>query len=493
MRISYKLMFIVVLTLIEISITLWSVVELSKGATLHQLNSLHLKNSAIFSRQVSDFVSDIDTDIDTKVNSMEKTVLEIKQQPLDCLDIVNALNIIIMKAIGTYEAYLLCEKDIKDVDKALDSIDQFRAQKLSLPAFLSNMEASAIIFTENSALFEKPITQTVNFLLAVFIPLVVIISLLNILLITFLSRNITQSIGSTIRVMKEKNSSLSQEDIFATTTGELRELLIVASERARETVLQEEINEKLEQLVFKRTESLSHANDELTRFAYRTSHDLKGPVSASKSLAQFIQQDIDAGNYTAAKADAMKVELQMKDLEAHISGILSLTKATEIEDSSNIINVAELLRERIAVLERRSTEPKLDIRMTADDKLFFEANKVRLQQVVDNLLSNAVKYRDRRLTSWLTISANIDKNSLNLCFEDNGVGFPENREKEAFEMFTRFHSSLSSGSGLGLAIVKKHIELMGGSISISPSQASTESLGSVIEINIPAPNNTVVE
>ena len=135
---------------------------------------------------------------------MQSIILEIKQQPLDCLDIVNAFNIAMMKAIGTYEAYELCIKDIEDVNEALAAIASFRENRIDKAVFLSQMQASSVVFNENSALFEKPITTTVNFLLTVFIPLVVIISLFNILFITYLSRTITESINKVIQVLKNK-------------------------------------------------------------------------------------------------------------------------------------------------------------------------------------------------------------------------------------------------------------------------------------------------
>jgi hypothetical protein len=50
MKISSKWMISVVLTFFEISLTLWSVFEIAKGATFHQLNFLHLKYQAATDR-----------------------------------------------------------------------------------------------------------------------------------------------------------------------------------------------------------------------------------------------------------------------------------------------------------------------------------------------------------------------------------------------------------------------------------------------------------
>ena len=55
MNISKKLSIIVLLTIIEISITLWAVFELSKAATFHQLNFLHLKYNAEFTETLRRF------------------------------------------------------------------------------------------------------------------------------------------------------------------------------------------------------------------------------------------------------------------------------------------------------------------------------------------------------------------------------------------------------------------------------------------------------
>jgi signal transduction histidine kinase len=479
-------MFIVLLTVLEISITLLSVFELSKGATLHQLNSLHLKNSAIFSRQVNEFSNNSGADIDTQVSDMRSIILEIKQQPLDCLDIVNAFNIAMMKAIGTYEAYELCIKDIEDVNEALAAIASFRDNRIDKAVFLSQMQASAMVFNENSALFEKPITKTVNFLLTVFIPLVVIISLFNILFITYLSRTITESINKVIHVLKNKRQSLTSEEIYATTSGELQELLVVATDRTRQQVIQEEINDKLEELVLKRTELLTHANDELSKFAYRASHDLKGPVSASKTLSQFIQQDIAAREYDNAKMDAEKIEAQMLELENHISGILSLTKATEMKNTIEFISIHTLLMDRVDIAKKHEHGDEVSIEIDVDERLFFEVNKVRLQQILDNLISNAIKYRDRSTKSWLRLNASLQEDTLRIEIIDNGLGFPEASVGDAFDMFTRFHTNVGKGSGIGLAIVKKHVNLMGGRITLASSQQNGSQKGARFVILLPS-------
>lgn len=465
MKISYKLMFIVLLTLIEITITLWSVIELSKGATLHQLNSLHLKYSAEFTSQVNELKQGQHINLDR----LKATIVSIREQPEKCLDMINPLNIYIMKKIGTYSAYEMCIKDIVDANAAIAAVTDFSNRLSTQDLFLEKMQIAAGNFTQNSALFEKPLTQTVNFLLSVFIPLVVIISLFNILFISYMSRNISSSIARVIEVLKNKNDHLSNNDIDKITSGELNELLKAAAHRARETVIQEEINAKLDEVVSERTISLTSANEELSQFAYRTSHDLKSPVSSSKMLAQLIQLDIENDHYDAAKLDAAKIETQMQALESLIEGILSLTQANEQEAQNSIFSITELVQETIEKYTDFADKNNVVISFTRPRVEFIESNKVRISQILDNLISNAIKYRNSNRQSFVNILISSPKGQLKIQVQDNGLGFPQDRTEERFKMFKRFHPKVESGSGLGLSIVKKHTDFLNGSVDLESS------------------------
>ncbi len=457
-------MIIVVLTMFEISLTLWSMFEISKGAKFHQLNSLHLKYSSEFFVAVSELngADKVDTEL------LRELIINVRNQPTECLARVNLLNKFIMRQIGTLHAVDLCEKDIRDANQALSLLTQFEQEQLSKLALISELKFSAQTFKLNSTLFEKPITDTVAFVMRTMIPLVITISVFNIIFITFMSRNISNSIKGTIAMLESGSPAERLEtNIQEKVSGELKTLLEVAKKRLTQELLMTEVNSKLESLVEQRTLSLTRANDELAQFAYRASHDLKGPLSSTKRLCEFILQDIQAGDLENASSDVAKIQNQMKKLEDLVMSILALSN-TECDDKLTQIDWLSILND----IRDRSPEinenKDVQFEQTVNASTDTVGHRIRITQILENLISNAIKYRDpAEAKSIVKINISEQANTFTLVVEDNGLGIPAEHTDEMFHMFKRFHPRVSSGSGLGLAIVKKHVDYLKGVILVN--------------------------
>lgn len=479
MKISSKLMLIVMLTVFEISITLLAVVEISKGAKFHQLNSLHFKYIVQYSELIAEFERSAKND----VAPLESVIINMRQQPIECVETVNWLNVFVMQQISTFHAVDICRKDIDDANNILLTLASYKVGEINRENLITQLRQSARVFNQNSALFEKPITDTVAFIMRVAIPFLVAISLFNILFISYMSKNISGSIRNTIRLLKSgKHEKSLIDDIDSNVTGELKTLLSVAQERLANEILVAEINQKLETLVEQRTQSLTRANEELAQFAYRASHDLKAPLTSSKLLTQFIIEDIESGNINSAIDDANKIYGQMEKLEKLVVGILSLTEADAIDDTKMSIDLASVIDDiRLRLLEPQNLANGF-IRCTTDITSEFTSEKVRIVQILENLISNSEKYKDEAKPEAPFVNITLKETDLDyqLVVEDNGLGIPASRHDEVFQMFKRFHPEVSSGSGLGLAIVKKHVSFLKGQIDMQSS-----ALGTVFTITLP--------
>lgn len=476
MKISSKLLLIVVLTIFEITLTLFSILEISKGAKFHQLNSLHLKYTVQFSTYISTLEEDQVDERESDLEQLRMAVKNVRQQPTECLDTVDFVNGFIMRQIGTFHAVEICKKDINDANFALSVIDNYAQGLIERDTFITDLRDVALRFNQNSADFEKPVADTVSFVMRTMIPFVICISLFNILFISYMSKTISSSIRNTIKLLRRTDDTqILFEQIEKRTTGELKTLLKVAKKRIANEMLTAQINQKLERLVEERTNSLLRANDELAQFAYRASHDLKAPLTSSKMLTQFIVEDIENGNYANAINDTNKIHDQMERLEALVIGILSLTSAdAENGHYSNIsLNaVIESIEQRLFGPENIS---KGFVHLKDDMTQPLFSDEVRIVQILENLISNAWKYRDdsKETEPYVKVSSRCVNGEYQIVVEDNGLGIPSARKDEIFQMFKRFHPKVSSGSGLGLAIVKKHVEILKGTILVETSERGT--------------------
>ncbi len=471
MNIRKKLLLIVILTIVEISITIFAAFQISKGATFHQLNSLHLKYNAEFSELVNSVKNGEEFDL----NHIEETINLVKDQPVACLEQVNLLDKFIMRQIGTYYALDLCEKDIRDANRALTALNKYDSDGISIDELAAELSEASKQFSANSTEFEAPITNTVSFILKTMIPLIVVISLFNIIFISYLSQTISDSIKNLIELLSNKRSTSDKyTSLEDQTSGELKELMIVAKKSIEKDLLNIETNKELQRIVSEKTASLQYANDELSQFAYRASHDLKSPLTTSKMFAHYVSVDIDAGNLEEAKNNSKKIYQQLEKLERFVVDILSLAKADLSNEKNEIVNFEEISKDAKEKIKHIAKQEACNVDIEINLKEPVVSVPVRFSQIIENLISNSIKYRDPKKDSpYVSVKIFDQNNTLYITVKDNGLGIPEKYHADLFQMFKRFHPDVNSGSGLGMSIVKKHIDYFQGSIEVDSSNKGT--------------------
>jgi CheY-like chemotaxis protein len=98
----------------------------------------------------------------------------------------------------------------------------------------------------------------------------------------------------------------------------------------------------------------------------------------------------------------------------------------------------------------------------------LDADPTRISQVISNLLNNAAKYTPAG--GKISLTARRDAREVEITVKDTGVGIPENRLHDVFEMFSQVSESTGraqGGLGIGLTIVSTLVKLHGGSITVA--------------------------
>lgn len=234
------------------------------------------------------------------------------------------------------------------------------------------------------------------------------------------------------------------------------------------------------QLVRKHND-LQSLNEELELFAYRTSHDLKGPLTTSKNLAGFIESDIDAGNLDEAKTNACRIRAQMESLEGVVVSLLSLARSNLKQESATALDMEQVMSQlelRLAWLTE-AHPCRVEQHISLSEPVYGEG--VRYSQIIENLVSNGIKYRNVSTgDAYVKVSVTDDSDKIYIEVADNGIGIPDELQDQAFEMFSRLHPTACGGAGLGLSIVKKHVDHLGGEIQLESSKT-----GSSFQVTVP--------
>jgi signal transduction histidine kinase len=90
-----------------------------------------------------------------------------------------------------------------------------------------------------------------------------------------------------------------------------------------------------------------------------------------------------------------------------------------------------------------------------------------MRQIFMNLLDNAIKFSSHQSEPQIIISSIEKEDCLEICIQDNGVGFDSASKAQLFQIFGRGHRKEDfAGYGVGLATVKKLIEKHGGTVSL---------------------------
>jgi PAS domain S-box-containing protein len=219
-----------------------------------------------------------------------------------------------------------------------------------------------------------------------------------------------------------------------------------------------------------------------TRFVSMASHEFRTPLSTINSSADLISRYNDQGNTTKIQDHVHKIRKNIAHLNQILNDFLSLGKLEEglIRNKPVPSNVSGLLDELVedAQLNLKTGQQlqrsyPVNLNALLDPDLF--------RNVLINLLSNAIKYSDAE-KGIIVLEAAIEPKGLRLWVRDNGMGIPQDDQKNLFSRFFRARNVTNiDGTGLGLHIVRQYLELMGGLISYH----SMPNEGTTFEVFIP--------
>ena len=203
---------------------------------------------------------------------------------------------------------------------------------------------------------------------------------------------------------------------------------------------------------------LESANEELRNFAYVVSHDLKAPLRAIGSLADWVVTDYADKFDDEGKAHMQMLLSRVRRMDGLIDGILQYSRVGRVKEVSVAVNLGQLVPEVIDLLS-----PPANIVITVDNPLpTVMGERTRLQQVFQNLLSNAIKYMDKP-EGRIRIGCVAAGKKWKFSVADNGPGIEERHFERIFQLFqTLAPRDRVESTGVGLSLVKKIIELYGG-------------------------------
>ncbi len=212
-----------------------------------------------------------------------------------------------------------------------------------------------------------------------------------------------------------------------------------------------------------KNEELNKINEELDHFVYRTSHNLRAPITSIMGLIRLMNTD------DRSETDKKYFDLILKSIvkmDDTIKEINNYSKNNRTEVIKKTILLDDLIEDALDDLQFYKDKLNLQVIKEYDKDFSFISDPQRIEMIFSNLLSNAIKYsHPRRELTKITISATREKGRINFTVADNGIGIGQEHLEKIFQMFYRA-TDRETGSGLGLYIVREAIHKLGGEINI---------------------------
>ncbi|MCL6524154.1 MAG: hybrid sensor histidine kinase/response regulator [Thermoflavifilum sp.] len=222
---------------------------------------------------------------------------------------------------------------------------------------------------------------------------------------------------------------------------------------------------------------LEKTNDELSRFIYSASHDLRSPLMSILgilNLAKMDQSVVDPNGYL------QMIESSVLRLDDFIQKIIEYYKNSRLEIEHQPVDFRQQIEDTIASCQH--LHPHVTFQVQVDQPVPFWGDNFRISVVLNNLISNAIKYqKPDEPNPWVKIQVVVNTQEAVIEVADNGIGIVPEHLQSIFKMFFRTKSLNKPGTGIGLYIAKEAVVRMGGTIDVQ----SVYGEGTRFELHLP--------
>jgi PAS domain S-box-containing protein len=231
---------------------------------------------------------------------------------------------------------------------------------------------------------------------------------------------------------------------------------------------------KAEKVIKNQLEELERINNELERFSYTVSHDLRSPLVTIKGFLGLLKEDLAEQNMEQVQEDIMRIGNATDKMQQLLEDLLKLSRAGKMVEQKESFSMSQVAKEAEELLYGLLKGKKCEIVIEPDMPMVL-AGKARIREIFQNLMENAVKFSIEKPNQWVKVYARNQDGNYVYCVEDNGMGIPEKYHEKIFGLFNKLDNN-SSGTGLGLSLVKRIVENHNGRIWV---ESKAENEGSV--------------
>ena len=320
-------------------------------------------------------------------------------------------------------------KDIIDEKVNSDSISTFKFNEIeylskSLPLVnFDDTEYGRVFVLHDNSIHLNDLRKSISYL--------VLISVLMILILSFIFNTILNKVGKNLF---DKNQKL---------TLELKKRIIA-------------------------DKKLIENNNELKQLTLIASHDLRSPLTNLEGLLDLLKKGDAEPEFNSMLIDNASSSVEL--MKNTIDSLTTIVKQKESFSKENTgeQNIEPIFKNVVLQLKYLIDEKGIAIKSDFSQCPTFLISPIHLKSILLNVLSNAIKYasEDPERKKIVEVTTNKNGEIRSILIKDNGIGFDSNFQKDKlFKPFKRFHHE-KTGSGIGLYLTKLIVEDYNGKIQM---------------------------
>lgn len=281
--------------------------------------------------------------------------------------------------------------------------------------------------------------------------------------------------GSECRTLVSAVPNMREDQSFAGSFAMFTDITTLKELEKERVKLIEQLKESLEKA--------NEANRLKSEFLAMMSHEIRTPLTGIVGFSHILFTDKNIDEEVRKTAEIIFNSSQRLNLLlANLLELSSLHAGKDVKIVLQQFDLRKLLNDIIILFQKNTESSQNEIILQFDCDNIIYSDPLRIQQILFNIIGNALKFTEH---GKITITVEQQENILSIRIQDTGIGIPENKINEIFDVFQQIDNTSDrrkyQGVGIGLSLCKKFIEALNGEIKVE----SKPGKGSVFTIIIP--------
>ncbi len=232
-------------------------------------------------------------------------------------------------------------------------------------------------------------------------------------------------------------------------------------------------------LLARSNEALNRAYQELDKFAYSATHDIRGPILSNLGLLRIAKE---SESLEEVREMMTMMEESMVKLDEYIQGLHQYYNLRRGELEIAPIRFEDLLEDQLSFFALSLRDKNVEVETEVDQKEGFRNDPVYIKMILNNLLSNAIKYqRSEEPRKKVKVRVRVNRGWASIEVEDNGMGIAPEDQPLVYNLFYRT-ANQHQGSGFGLYQTREAVERIHGRLHLESRLGE----GSLFRVEIPS-------